>query len=237
MALKRKSTPPYLRGILVGLALLTMNACSNDGSRVLDTSNITGAELASMVLTADDLSALGSFQLDGALSGVRSTDDILEDSFDPQRDAQDLREFGRLTGYFNSFTKKESESPAGVFFAGAGVNLFETAEGANLSLDNDIQNAILDIGKSNGSATLVAADALDIEALDDGFTAISLMIDTSGDGHAEYSNTLVAFTLGRLLGVVSVASVDLDAELAADASKLAEMLRDRVVSVVESQQS
>jgi hypothetical protein len=223
--------------ILAGILFYPLTfACSSGGeqSSQLDTSIVSEADLSGMALTEADIAAFGPYRLDDSLSGVRTTDDILRDSFDKTRDARRFKDWGAITAYYSSFVKDETQDPAGIFFVSTGVTLFETSEGARLSLIRGTEDTISDIGRSNGSAALIAAETEDPGDIGANFSAVTVEIETSGDQRPDYSNTVIAFTIGRILGTVSVASIDLNADLVPHGKALAEKLSGRVTSVVEA---
>lgn len=219
------------------LVALLLAACGGgDGD---DTGReITEEELSLMLLSQADLgSAYADFELDEDDSGYQSNEDAAADDLDPEDEARDIEEFGRVSGYgarYSAFgALVEGTGPVVVSF---GVQLFEDADGASDYAADSIDDLEQQVGEEAEGVVLEEVTTFEVEEFGDETVALlrkGVLEDEEGNRLELYA-TFVGFREGRILGGVTLGRLD-DEDVSSEAAALAGKLHERVLAVLEGE--
>jgi len=217
------------------LAVLCVVGC---GSEKIDVANrdFSDAELATMVLRADDLGGqyAGFERTDD--SGFQSNDQVVAKAGDQedQDDAfADVKRFGRLNGYEEDYMSTAAIiSLSGVFLVSTNVDLLDDGKNGSGYLQNAVDDALRDMGKADNGVKLEQVSEFDPGKI--GQEAKGMIITmTSTDNSVPYSmhGTMIGFRRGRIIGGVAIFRLD-DQSTRAEAVALAEKLNDHIGAVI-----
>lgn len=198
--------------------------------------HITDAELAMMVLSMAELRE-GYAGFEGIeVSSFKMNEQTAEEEFDPQDEAEDLEQFGRVKEYVRTYGSPEIEEPLGserAILLASRVQLFQEADGASGYLKDHLAEMKDDAGKKSEGATVEQAERLKVEGIADesaGMRARMVFPEDGGPGIEAYG-TWMFFRRGRLLSsVVLVTMEDEDVSVAVEA--LSRVLDDRIQAVL-----
>ena len=171
------------------------------------TYNVTGADLARMVLDKDRLpEELASFE--PLREGILDNETIASHGF-PGNTAEGFREIGRISGHMREFASTEAtpDSPDGTdLLAATVVHLFDNEAAVTRWMrEIFVRQFEENVGRTlENNLELLAVDRLEV----DGFHDVSVGIRAVQRGpEGALSSTVIDFRVGRVLGVAFVVSV------------------------------
>jgi hypothetical protein len=222
--------------ILMALALLSVSACGGGGQKDITDREITDGELSLMVLPQSDLgSQYADFKLDDT-SGLQSNEEVINNAFDTEDEAQDVEQFGRTNGYEESYTVSAGlPEEKGPIHIATGVILHKDADGASGNLKNGVEDAQRAVGMTKEDVTIQGVDTF--EVADVGDEAVGLIQKASvkvDQGELAVDQTMVGFREGRLIGSVGITNLA-GADVQEEATALARKLDDRILAVLRGE--
>lgn len=191
--------------------------------------DITGEQLAIMVLPLDEFGdAYADFNVDED-SGVRDNDEATGDTLNPDDTGDDLAAMGRLTGY-----ELEYQSPdlfdlnSSIFGVSSSVDQFRDADAASAYIDYVLADAQAYIGQDVDGVTVVSMDTFDVPGIGD--EAVGFAFEMSFSGDQSLYGAQVGFRTGPLLGAVSIGYTEPE-DHSAELITWATLLAERVTAV------
>jgi hypothetical protein len=226
---------PGSPGIVILAFALAVAGCKSGGGPDDTSREISGAELSQMVL---ELGLFGpeyaAFTPDSDNTGALTFDKAAADDFDPVAERADLKAFKYLSGHEAFFSGNE---PAGMFFLGSQVEVFETADGAaDYFADTNIEIGE-DVGKMVDGTTLEAAETFQVDVADEAVGARAVLTTIRDDGSiVEFRLVTVSFRHGRILGSIGMytaGATDLEKRrLEGKIESLAEIMNENMAAVL-----
>ena len=207
---------------------------SNGGAADDTTGQITNDQLSRMVLTLPDLGPdFAGFAADQK-NGVQDLQTASEQDFDPTGERADLESAGFAGGYRNLYQRQAS---TGTFFAGSGVYVFGTKEGAGKYVSDSRDELKEYLGKTIGDLTIKSSSPFDVTVADEAVGGNQDIDIKSSDGSTvTVWYTAVLFRRGRLTGVTAISAIGPSESekqrLQGRVGVLAGSLNDRVGSVL-----
>ncbi len=229
IGIRARSGSSVTTALLATLAL----ACGAGGDE-LDEALRTVAEndLAIMVLPQQELGGeFADLEIDED-SGFTDNEENADDTIDPADTATDLEQAGRIIGYSLRYSDPTFSALAagdGLVSVGTSVQLFERADDASAYVDQQLDDTRRFEGEEvEPGLTLQEFDTFAVKDLADQATGLRYHI---GFIDAETYQTVVVFTLGRLLGAAFITKAD-DADVDAQVEEIARALEERIVGVL-----
>jgi hypothetical protein len=230
-----------LLAVPVPLVLLAVMIACGGGEEDLTAREISDDELAAMVLPQETLGPQYAQFTPDEDSGFESNEETSEGDFDPKDEAEDVRRFGRVNGYAQSYLASDAEPEEGVsqgeeaLLISTNVILFQNAAGAAGNLKDGVGDARRQMGKtSEGGLTLEDAKVFKVEDIGDEAAGLALRASAESDQGITLYSTLVGFRRGRLIGVVQVIRLD-EQDTRAEVVGLARKLSDRMMAVLRGE--
>jgi hypothetical protein len=220
-----------------GLACLLLSACGGGSSSKptpAPTPTLASSALSGLVLPLQTLTVSGiELELDGTVGGPQTRAQVLESSFDTQRDSAELDQYGWRADQTQSFLIP-SDPGSGVFLETNTIDLADTSDHAAQALARKFSDLPTDIGKtstdSSGTTTTLNAASTFTPTGFVGAMGAKGTIETSG---SQIYLTAVGFTVGPVFAEAGVASHDQSDQTAA-AVDLAHQLQAQIGTVVKS---
>ena len=189
-----------------------------------------------MVLPLSDLgSQYADFELDDT-SGLQSNEQVINNAFDKEDEAQDVERFGRANGYEASYTSSEALlEEKGPIHIATGVILHENADGASGNLKNGVEDAQRAVGKTKEDVTIQGVDTFEVS--DVGQEAVGMVQKASfkvDQAELALDQTIVGFREGRLIGSVAITSLEGE-DVQEEATALARKLDERILAVLRGE--
>jgi hypothetical protein len=219
--------------LLVGI----LASCGGGGQEAEMTSrDITDAELTMMVLSMAELHE-GYAGFEGIeVSSFKTNEQTAEEDSDPQDEAQDLEQFGRVKEYVRVYGSPEIEEPLGperAILLTSRVQLFQEAEGASGYLEDHLAEMKDGASKESEGATVEQAKRFSVEGLGDesaGMRARLVFPEDDGSGFEAYG-TWVFLRHGRLLSSVLLVTME-DEDVSAAVEALAREIDNRIEAIL-----
>lgn len=220
--------PRLPRGLVLAAALV-LAGCGVTGNGGNDAKQpaVTKAQLAAMVLPADELGAsIQGLQVDD--SGVVSNADAADDSVDPEDNGENMKGDGRVTGYELSYEHPKLIASKGALGIGTSVDLFQDPVYAAQFLHERLND--YDRFK-NGVPGMRFSRYSEFEAVAIGDEGAGQHLTITIPGVVSGQETDVVFRRGRIVARVEVARVDRK-DVRDEALKLAAQLDRRIQAVL-----
>jgi len=223
--------------VLTALALLSASACGGGGGQAdLTDREITDEELSLMVLPLSNLGPqYADFELDDT-SGLQSNEQVIDDAFDEEDEAQDVERFGRTNGYEESYTFSAAlPEEKGPIHIATGVILHEDADGASGNLKDGVEDAQRAVGMTKEDVTIQGVDTFEVG--DIGQKAVGLIQKASikiDEEELTIHQTVVGFREGRLIGSVVITNLKGE-DVQEEATALARKLDERILAVLRGE--
>jgi len=150
------------------LAIVTMGCQGGSAREADDTAQqISGGQLARMVLDLEDLGPeYTDFEADAG-NGFRTFDQAADDDFDTEDQRADLERSGWASSYQEFYTSARAASEgSGLFAVGSGVDLFDTAEGAEGYFEDSRAELTTLVGVSSEGVTVLDIQEFDADIAD-----------------------------------------------------------------------
>ncbi|HEY7563131.1 MAG TPA: hypothetical protein VH650_13240 [Gaiellaceae bacterium] len=209
------------------MVLAGCGVTGNDGSDGAKQPAVTKAQLATMIVPADDLGAsIQGLQVDE--SGVVDNKDAAENSYDPDDTGETMKGDGRVTGYELSYEHPKLIASKGALGAGTSVDLFQDPVYAAQFLHerlNDYERF------KNGVPGLKFSRYSDFEAPAIGDEGAGQHLTITIPGVVTGYETEVVFRRGRIVALVAIARADRK-DVREEALKLATELDRRIQAVL-----
>jgi hypothetical protein len=213
---------------LMTFAVLLASACGGSAGEAppISVLDLAAIGLPTQQIVIDDT----PLPFSGSESGQIERDELLDGSFDPERDSAELEQYGWRGGRDQVFLRT-AHNGTGVFLASATLHLADTAEHASQIVDVQVADVLADIGKSSVDSEgtdlkLTSAAAFTSEV--DGARGITATIDV--DGTPVYFTT-ISFAREQIVAMMTTASFD-DRDLGKTTQDLARQLDEQVRKVV-----
>ncbi len=224
-----------LRLSLAILIVLALTGCKA-GSKAETKVNLTGDHLAAMILTRADLGPEYEFFDLDAKSGMMTTEQLVEQSDNPDGEALDVANFGQLLGYLDTyFSYRSLADKSGVVYLTNGVLLYADKKGAA----GDLSDMVLD-AQENYSGTTRAGSLQTFKSfkakVGESSRGILIRLLAPGSnfgltGTINLTITGVEFQRDRMLGEVIIMRFDAK-DVQAEAIDLARKLDKRMQTVL-----
>ena len=213
-----------------GLLSIAAVACKGGGGK--PAFEVSRGDLPNMTLAAADFGAEYAGFEAGDENGFKTAEQRAQNSIDPAGEATDLERFGWEVGYEEIFNNPTAVAAgSGVWFVSSGAELFRTADGASGYFADSAAEAKEDVGKSREGIVLDAVEEFEVDLADEAAGG-HFHVVSQDDPDSQYWATGISFRRGRLIAQVSM--FFLEEQRPEDTLKdLAEMLDDRVLSVIE----
>jgi hypothetical protein len=222
--------------VVVALTFALAVACGGGGQKDLTDREITDDELSLMVLPLSDLgSQYADFELDDT-SGLQNNEQVIDDAFDKEDEAQDVERFGRATGYDGSYTFSgglpEEKGPVHI---ATGVILHENADGASGNLKDGVEDAQRAVGMTKEDVTIQSVETFEVGNIGDEAVGLSQKASLKVDEEElTLYQTIVGFQEGRLIGSVAITSLE-GGDAQEEATALARKLDERILAVLRGE--
>jgi hypothetical protein len=212
-------------------------ACGGgDEGEEITSPNITDADLTMMVLSMAELRE-GYPGFEGIeVSSFKTNEQTAEEDSDPQDEAQDLEQFGRVKEYVRIYGSPEIEEPLGperAILLASRVQLFQEAEGASGYLKDDLAEMKADAGKESEGAVVEQAERFKVKGIGDesaGMRARLVFPEDDGPGFEAYG-TWVFLRRGRLLSSVVLVTME-DEDVGAAVEALSREVDNRIRAIL-----
>jgi hypothetical protein len=213
-------------------------ACGGDGNQEseLPGREITDAELTMMVLSMAELRDVYAGFEGIEVSRFKTNEQTAEEDSDPQDEAQDLEQFGRVKEYVRIYGSPEIEEPLGserAILLASRVQLFQEAEGASGYLEDHLAEMKDGAGKKSQGATVEQAKSFNVGGLGDesvGMRAGLVFPEDDGSGFEAYG-TWVFLRRDRLLSSVLLVTLE-DEDVTAVVEALAREIDNRIQAIL-----
>lgn len=214
--------------VAAGLAL-ALAGCGGGGATELG--EVTSADLAIMPLPPPVLGdLLEGLEVDPGESGPQDAAAQADDTSDPDDTAADLEGQGYVDGYDLEWLGDNPD--AGIVGIGEGVMEFGTAAEAQAFAKSIFAWDEDHVGEQVGQGVkLLAVEPREVEGVGDLAIAAT---ETASVGGVKVTASLIAFTVGQVVGGVSLYGSKGD-ELTARTDELAAALADRIVAVADGE--
>jgi hypothetical protein len=198
--------------------------------------NITDADLTMMVLSMAELRDVYPGFEGIEASSFKTNEQTAEEDSDPQDEAEDLEQFGRVKEYVRTYGSSEMEEPLGperAILLVSRVQLFQEADGASGYLKDELGELEADEGKKSEGATVEQAKRFKVEDIGDESTGMrARMVFPADDGAGiEAYGTWVFFRRGRLLSSVVLVTME-DADVSATVEALSAEADNRIQAIL-----
>jgi hypothetical protein len=219
--------------MLAGVLCLALVAACSDGKSGQSQAEIDATTLSDMVLRPEQLGVNYAGSLIGE-STRYPNQQVVRESLDQAKAAQDLQKYGRIDGY-TLIVVDSRRVPA----AATTVNLHKEAKGASefhALAGTDIKSGV---GKTReDQSQLVAAESFSPRKIGDEADGLVLAIKppptASGPKPTVYQ-TVVGFRRGRILGTAVVFRTD-DSDARDEAVRIAKLLDERIEAVLKGKE-
>lgn len=235
-----------LRFQLVILAALPFvsAACAGGGSAIKDpardtTRQISADELSRMVLQLAQLPSEYA-GLDPSKDNGLVTMDRAAAGFDPSAERADLEKFGWASGYDASYSDPTAGQRPGVSTIESELYVFSSVDGASGYLEASANEIAANVGKTSNQITINEVNQFEAVVADKATGLRTKITAQAGGSNYTYEATSLAFSRGRLFGVVSIVGSGLSATeeqaLIGRVEGLAHTLNDNIASVLAGPQ-
>jgi hypothetical protein len=222
--------PRSQRGLVLAGALV-LAGCSVGGREAQEPTEphaVTKAQLAAMVLPAEELGpSIKGLEVDDD-SGLLNNAEAADDSIDPDDTGESLRAAGRISGHERSYVHPKLISSKGVLGVGSAVELFEDPVYAAQYLHerlNDYERF------RNAVPGLKLSEHSEFEAAAIGDEAAGQRVKITAPGVATGYETDIVFRRGRIVAWVAVVRAD-RRDTREEALSLAAELNSRIQAVL-----
>ena len=226
-----------LRGAALVLCGLVVASCGQGGNRAAEQTDarVTKAELAVMVLPADELGGLAKgLRLAPDESGRMSNAAAARQSLDPKDSARRMEGAGRVVGYELTYMHPRALSrkrKQGIVSAGSAVDLMQDAVDASRFLNKQANDFERFEGRVSDGVRLTGVAGFGVQGI--GEEAEGIRGTVRGFGLTLHT-TIVAFRRGRIVGSVGVVRAD-RRDMTAAVTRLAITLDSRIQRVLAGQ--
>jgi len=197
---------------------------------------ITSDQLALMTLPKADLGEdYATFQL-AVDAGFESNQQNIEDDRDPEDEARDVEQFGRVNGYSAGFESSAAVlAREGAYVVGTSVELFDEAAGASGYLWDDVADLERDIAKTSEGLTLTHVERFGVETVGDESAGLRLTLSFGDEGETlPVYATYVMFRRGWIVAYAVSARFDQN-DVAGEVEALARKLDQRIQAVLRGE--
>lgn len=200
--------------------------------------SVSDEALGQMVLRSDQLLPEAQGFQPNAKNGVLALDAVANQALDPDTRRADLQKFGWSSAYDASYTDPQAAArTVGVFFVDSEVDLFATAAGASGMFEQDKADLSQQVGKTKDRVTLNNVQLFDATVADQATGAsFSLTVQRTAGPSREYRQIAVGFRRGRIVGNVTIGTLDTNdheaARLEGWAEELARRLNAQIATVL-----
>jgi hypothetical protein len=218
--------------IAAAVVCLALSACGG-GSDATPTPTLSALDLAPLVLPVQQVVVdATTLTFSAKDSGQRERNDMLDGSFNHDRDSAELDTYGWHGGYKQVF-REANDDQIGVFFAEASLNLADTSAHATQVLSVQLTDNESDVGKTSTDSTgtklkLVSIDKFAPSSVN-GANGTIAKVEVDG---TPFYLTNVTFARGPVVATMTTASYD-DRDLKTATEELAKQLETQVGTVVK----
>ena len=219
--------------LAIGFSLLVASACGGGGDELEKAlQSLSEDDLAIMVLPQEAFGDASDGLEVASYSGVNDSDEVADDTLDPEDTGDDLEEAGFVAGYSLNFedpTFSALEEGKGVLDASSTVELFEDEAAAAAYLAKLLEdNRRFEGEEIEPGTTLEGVEEFSVEGIADDATGLILH---GSFGDSDFYATGVVFTVGRLRAGVGISRAD-DSDVTAEAERIGGALAERIEGVL-----
>jgi hypothetical protein len=223
------------------LACLLLSACGGSSTATSSptptpapTATLSASVLAGLVLPVQTLTVgTVKLNLESSGTGPQTRADVLDGSFDTQRDSAELDQYGWQADQQQTFLTP-TITASGVFIENNTIDLVDTPGHAAQALATRSSDVLTDVGKTNvnksGDTTSLDSATAFVPTGFDGAKGVTASLTKAG---TPFYLTVVAFVHGRLLVSVGVGSFDQSDQTAAVVA-LAHQVETQIGTVIGS---
>lgn len=213
------------------IACLVLSACGGS-SAAGPTPTLSALDLAPLVLPVQQVVVDGqTLAFSGENSGQSEKSDILDGSFDRDRDSAELDQYGWRGAYDQEF-RKAGDDGAGVFFAEASLSLSNSSDHAAQVVGVQMADLASDVGKTSIDSSGTNLALVSVTPFEPAITgAKGAVLKADVDGTVIYITGIV-FARGPVVVSMSTAAYD-ERDLKAATEALARQLDTQVGTVIK----
>src|SRR3989337_1478337 len=211
--------------VAIGFSLLVASACGGGGDELEKAlQSLSEDDLAIMVLPPEAFGDASDGLEVAPYSGFEDSDEVADDTLDPEDTGDDLEEAGFVTGYsldFEDPSFSALEEGAGILNVSSTVELFEDEQAASSYLAKLLEdNRRFEGEEVEPGTTLEEVEEFVVEGSADDATGLVLH---GSFGETDFYATGVIFTVGRLRAGVGITKAD-DSDVTPDAEGIGRAL-------------
>jgi hypothetical protein len=220
--------------MLACVALMSIACKGGSAATPEPTVAVSSLDLPALLLAEESVTVQDTTLALAEGSGKASSrEDTLDGSFDPERDAAELDEFGWQARRTQLYRKAQDDG-LGVFFVEAALDLLDSEEHAREAVQREFADFVSDQGKSSTTSggtplELDVVTPFEVNALEGAQGAV---LQAKVNGTTLYF-TMVGLARGPLLLNVSIAVYD-PRDVQAEATEIARRLEEHVTAIIEA---